>query len=139
MTTQESQLPSTFSRSFLSLGELSGAEFSSLLDLAETMRKERHQGKFLHQVPGSTLALLFEKPSTRTRVSFEVGMFELGGRAVVLDSKELQASRGETPEDTAKALSLFCSAIAARVFSHETLERFASVSSVPVINALSDL
>ena len=139
MTAQASQLPPSFSKNFLSLGELTSAEFRSLLDLAETLRGERHHGKFLHQVPGATLALLFEKPSTRTRVSFEVGMFELGGHAVVLDSKEMQVSRGESPEDTARALSLFCSAIAARVFSHETLVRYAGVASVPVINALSDL
>ncbi|MDA4111968.1 MAG: ornithine carbamoyltransferase [Thaumarchaeota archaeon] len=139
MTTQASQLPSSFSKDLLSLGEISSSEFRSLLDLAEVLRAEHQQRKFLHQVSGSTLAVLFEKPSTRTRVSFEVGMFELGGHAIILDSKELQASRGETPEDTARALSVFCSAIAARVFSHETLERYAAASSVPVINALSDL
>ena len=139
MTTQASELPFSFSKDLLSLGELSISEFRSLLDLAETLRAERHQRRLLHQVSGTTLALLFEKPSTRTRVSFEVGMFELGGHAVVLDSKQLQISRGESPEDTARALSVFCSAIAARVFSHQTLERYAAASSVPVINALSDL
>jgi len=103
------------------------------------LKIERQQRKFVHQVPGTSLALLFEKPSTRTRVSFEVGMFELGGHAVVLNSKEMQISRGETPEDTARVLSGFCQAIAARVYSHETLVRFSAASNIPVINTLSDL
>ncbi len=139
MTTQASELGSDFSKDLLTLDELSPSEFRSLLDLSEILKNERQQRKFLHQTPGSSLAILFEKPSTRTRVSFEVGMFELGGHAVVLNSKELQLSRGETPEDTAKVLSVFCQAIAARVYSHETLERFSKGSNVPVINALSNL
>lgn len=138
MTTQASDLRSGFSKDLLSLDELSSSEFRSILHLAEILKNERQQRKFVHQAPGTSLALLFEKPSTRTRVSFEVAMFELGGHAVVLNSKEMQLSRGETPEDTARILSTFCQAIAARVFSHETLERFSRGSSVPVINALSD-
>jgi len=138
MTSQASDLRSGFSKDLLSLGELSSSEFQSILHLAEILKSERQQKKFVHQVPGTSLALLFEKPSTRTRISFEVGMFELGGHAVVLNSKELQLSRGETPEDTARVFSLFCHAIAARVYSHETLVKFSSGSSVPVINALSD-
>jgi ornithine carbamoyltransferase len=139
MTTQASDLRSSFSKDLLSLDELSPSEFRSILHLAEILRAERQQRKFVHQAPGTSLALLFEKPSTRTRVSFEVAMFELGGHAVVLNSKEMQLSRGETPEDTARVLSLYCQAIAARVFSHELLEKLSKGSSVPVINALSDL
>jgi len=138
MTTQASDLRASFSKDLLSLDELSSSEFRSVLHLADILKTERQQRKFVHQVPGTSLALLFEKPSTRTRVSFEVGMFELGGHAVVLNSKEMQLSRGETPEDTARILSTFCQAIAARVYSHETLEKFSSGSSAPVINALSD-
>ncbi len=139
MTSQASDIRSSFSKDLLSLDELSSSEFRSILHLAEILKAERAQRKFVHQIPGTSLALLFEKPSTRTRVSFEVGMFELGGHAVVLNSKEMQISRGETPEDTARVLSGFCQAIAARVYSHETLERFSTASNIPVINALSDL
>jgi ornithine carbamoyltransferase len=139
MTTQASELRSGFSKDLLSLGELSPSEFQSVLQMAEILKNERQQRKFVHQAPGTSLALIFEKPSTRTRVSFEVAMYELGGHAVVLNSKEMQLSRGETPEDTGKVLSLFCHAIAARVYSHETLERLSSGSIVPVINALSNL
>jgi len=138
MTTQASDLRSGFSKDLLTLDELSPSEFRSILHLAEILKSERQQRKFVHQSPGTSLALLFEKPSTRTRVSFEVGMFELGGHAVVLNSKEMQLSRGETPEDTARVLSLYCHAIAARVYSHETLEKFSKGANVPVINALSD-
>jgi ornithine carbamoyltransferase len=139
LTTQASDFRAGFSKDLLSLDELSASEFRAVLDLAEILKTERQQRKFLHQIPGTSLALLFEKPSTRTRVSFEVGMFELGGHAVVLNSKEMQISRGETPEDTARVLSSFCQAIAARVNSHETLERFSNAADIPVINALSDL
>ena len=127
------------SHDILSLGELTPSEFRSLLDLSEVFRSERRAHRFTHQIPGTSLALLFEKPSTRTRVSFEVAMFELGGHAVVLSTKDMQASRGESPEDTARALSRFCHGIAARVNSHDTLVTFARNASIPVINALSDL
>ena len=124
---------------FLSMGELSPMEFKTLLDLADLFKKERESKKLTHQMPGTSLALLFEKPSTRTRVSFEVAMFELGGHAVVLNQRDMQISRGESIEDTARVLSRFCHGIAARVYSHETLVRFAKSASIPVINALSDL
>ncbi len=138
MTTQASDLRSGFSKDLLSLDELSPSEFRALLHLAEVLKTERQQRKFLHQAPGTSLALLFEKPSTRTRVSFEVAMFELGGHAVVLNSKEMQLSRGETPEDTSHVLSLYCQAIAARVYSHELLVKFSKGADIPIINALSD-
>jgi len=127
------------SHDLLSLGELSPSEFKSLLDLAEVFRTERRSHRFTHQIPGTSLAVLFEKPSTRTRVSFEVAMFELGGHAVILSPRDMQASRGESAEDTARALSRYCHGIAARVKSHETLLTFARSASIPVINALSDI
>lgn len=130
---------SGFSKDLLSLGELTSSEFKALLDLADTLKLEREQRRFNHQIPGTSLALIFERPSTRTRVSFEVGMFELGGHAIVLNTNEMQSSRGESQEDTARALSRFCQVIAARVGSHTTLEVFSRASTVPVINALSDL
>lgn len=128
-----------FCKDLLSLSEFSPSEFKAILNLADTFKSERESRRFNHQIPGTTLALLFEKPSTRTRVSFEVAMYELGGHAVVLNTKEMQSSRGESPEDTARALSVFCHAIAARVESHSTLEIYSKAASVPVINALSDL
>lgn len=138
MTTYSADAPTGFTKDLLSLGELTSSELKALLDLADTFKTEREQRRFNHQVPGASLALLFERPSTRTRVSFEVGMFELGGHAVVLNLNEMQTSRGESPEDTARALSGYCQAIAARVASHQTLEAYAKASKVPVINALSD-
>lgn len=136
--TTESQL-GNFPKDFLNMGELSPEDLKSLLDLSDIFRAERKSRKLAHQVPGSSLALIFEKPSTRTRVSFEVGMFELGGHAVVLNSRDMQLSRGESLGDTARALSEFCHAISARVMSHETLLGLAKYASIPVINALSDL
>lgn len=138
MTTYQSDTPTGFSKDLLSLGELTPSEFKAILDLADTFKVERDQRRFNHQVPGTSLALLLERPSTRTRVSFEVGMFELGGHAVVLNSSETQLARGESVEDTARVLSRYCQAIAARVASHQTLEDIAKASTVPVINALSD-
>ena len=138
MTTYSGETPSGFTKDLLSLGELTASEFKSILDLADTFKVEREQGRFNHQVPGTSLALIFERPSTRTRVSFEVGMFELGGHAVVLNTSDMQSSRGETTEDTGRVLSRYCQAIAARVASHHTLESLAKASTVPVINALSD-
>jgi ornithine carbamoyltransferase len=138
VTTYQPEAPTGFTKDLLSVGELTPSEFKALLDLADTFKTEREQRRFNHQVPGTSLALLFERPSTRTRVSFEVGMFELGGHAVVLNSNEMQSVRGETASDTARVLSRYCQAIAARVASHETLEKFAGASTVPVINALSD-
>ncbi len=126
-------------KDFLSLGELQPVEFQALLDLADKFKVERKSRNFDHQIPGTSIALLFEKPSTRTRVSFEVAVFELGGHAVVLNSRDMQLSRGETLEDTARTLSQYCHAICARVFSHNTLIAFSQAVDIPVINALSDL
>ncbi|MGI0078497.1 MAG: ornithine carbamoyltransferase [Nitrososphaerales archaeon] len=126
-------------KDLLSLGELEPLEFEVLLNLADAFKVDRETHKFARQIPGTSLALIFEKPSTRTRVSFEVGMFELGGHAIVLNSRDMQLSRGESLEDTAKALSEFCHAICARVVSHDTLVGLSRNASVPVINALSDL
>jgi ornithine carbamoyltransferase len=140
MTLEPEQLePMPLSKDFLSLAELKPSDLQSLLDMADIFKSERKRGEFAHRIPGATIALLFEKPSTRTRVSFEVGMFELGGHAVVLHSKDIQLSRGETIEDTARTLAQYCHAISARVNSHDTLVRFSKAANIPVINALSDL
>lgn len=126
-------------KDLLSLAEFTPAEFENVLDLATRFRAERRSRLSNLRIPGISLALLFEKPSTRTRVSFEVAMFELGGHAVVLNSRDMQLSRGESLEDTARTLSLYCNAICARVYSHGTLVAFSDAVDVPVINALSDL
>ncbi len=132
------QAEKPYSGDFLSLAELEESDLINLLDLADAFKAERKRENSLHQIPGKSLALIFEKPSTRTRVSFEVAMFELGGHAVVLSSRDMQLSRGETIEDTGQTLSQFCHAISARVFSHDTLVRLAEGADIPVINALSD-
>src|SRR5579872_3088914 len=139
MTSIIEQTEKGFTGDLLSLGELQETELSKLLDLADIFKAERKRKKFVHQIPGKSLALIFEKPSTRTRVSFEVAMYELGGHAVVLNSRDMQLSRGESLQDTGQTLSQFCHAISARVFSHETLTGLASGATIPVINALSDL
>jgi ornithine carbamoyltransferase len=139
MTSVIEQAERAYFSDLLSLAELKPADLIGLLDLADTFKVERKRKKFVHQTPGMSLALIFEKPSTRTRVSFEVAMYELGGHALVLSSRDMQLSRGESIEDTGQTLSQFCHAISARVFSHETLTRLSDGASIPVINALSDL
>lgn len=139
MTSIIQQTEKPYSGDLLSFAELQKDDLAQLLHLADAFKAERAKKKFVHQVPGKSLALIFEKPSTRTRVSFEVAMFELGGQAVVLNSKDMQLSRGESLEDTGRTLSQFCHAISARVFSHKTLLGLADGATIPVINALSDL
>jgi len=121
----------------LSVADLNAAQVKALLDLASRLkRKGLRPGR--PPLRGRTLALVFEKPSTRTRVSFEAAMAQLGGTSIFLDSQQLQLSRGETVADTARVLSGYVSAVAARVAKHSTLEELATHSAVPVINALSD-
>lgn len=118
----------------LTLMELNGKEIANMLNLASKLKK-RNQKMLKNKV----LAMIFQKPSTRTRVSFETAMFELGGYAINLTMNEIQSSRGETIEDTARTLSVYVDAIGARVYNHDYVERLAGVASVPVINMLSDL
>ena len=125
-------------RDLLTLADLSPREFARLVDDSLRLKRAHRRGAGRPLLRGRTLAMIFEKPSTRTRVSFEVGMGQLGGRAVVLPAGETQLSRGETPEDTARTLSRYADCIMARVYGHGTLERLAAGSSVPVINGLSD-
>lgn len=123
-------------RHFLSSDDISVAEQADLVRRAIRLKKARsHLG---HALKGRSVGLIFEKPSTRTRVSFEVAVAELGGHPVVLRSEELQLGRGETAEDTAKVLSRYLDAIVIRTFGQDRIEQLASESSVPVINALSD-
>ncbi len=122
-------------RHFLSLMDWTAQEVAGLLSLAEAIRSRpaAHRGA----LAGRTLAMIFQKPSTRTRASFEAGMAQLGGAALHLAAGDLQLGRGETVEDTARVLARYTDAIMARVFDHEVLVRL-TVGGVPVINGLSD-
>ncbi|MEC4847861.1 MAG: ornithine carbamoyltransferase [Nitrosarchaeum sp.] len=124
-------------KNLLTLAELSSKEFAALIDYSIILKKELKKGN-KPLLKNKTLAMIFQKPSTRTRVSFETGMFHLGGHAINLSSHDMQLSRGETIEDTAKTLSRYVDCIMARVYDHNLLEKLSDSSSVPVINGLSD-
>ena len=121
---------------YLSVDDLSSSELLDLLDLAAKVKSD--PGAFADGLRGRSVALIFEKPSTRTRVSFEVGVVQLGGHPVVLSSNDLQLGRGETIEDTGRVLSRYVDAIVLRTFEQERLEVLAGAATVPVVNALSD-
>lgn len=125
-------------KSLLTLAELDPDEMDSILSLSQKLKGARGRSKE-RPLQGKTVALLFEKPSTRTRVSFQVAVSELGGNSISLGSSEIQLGRGETIEDTARVLSRYVHAIMARVNGHSEVERLAASSTVPVINGLSDL
>lgn len=112
-------------------------EIAAILDLAAGVKSDPR--RFRSALSGKTLAMIFEKSSTRTRVSFETGMFQLGGLAMFLSTRDLQLGRGETIADTARVLSRYADGILARTYAHATVEELARYASVPVINGLSDL
>ena len=122
-------------RHFLSIPDLSKAELTALLDLADKMRKGEYKDRPL---AGKTLAMIFAKSSTRTRVSFEVGMYQLGGHALFLSSRDIQLGRGEPIRDTARVLSRYVDGIMIRTFDQKEVEELAQYGSVPVINGLTD-
>jgi ornithine carbamoyltransferase len=124
-------------RDYINENDWKPAEISAVLDLAGRIKKE--PARFREALHGKTLAMIFEKSSTRTRVSFEAGMFQLGGLARFLSARDLQLGRGETVADTAAVLSRYTDAIMARTNAHATVEDLARHASVPVINGLSDL
>jgi ornithine carbamoyltransferase len=121
----------------VSLRDYSREDILEILDLARRMKAD--PAAFRAALRGRTLAMIFQKASTRTRVSFEVGMLQLGGHAVNLAGSDIQLRRGETVADTARVLSRYVDGIMARVFAHEDLEEMARYSTVPIINGLSDL
>jgi len=124
-------------RDLLTILDLSANELDGLLKRALALKSGADANKC--PLIGKSIGLFFEKPSTRTRVSFEVGIYQLGGQAIYLNPKEIQLGRGETIADTAKVLSRYLAGIVLRTFSHSSVEEFASHASVPVINGLSDL
>src|SRR5919197_4208498 len=123
----------------LSLQDLSSKEILSIIKLASNLKKEMKSGRSRQLLKGKMLGMLFQKPSTRTRVSFETGMFQLGGNTVYLSVNDIQLSRGESIEDTARTLSLYLDCIIARVYDHADVQKLANAASVPVINGLSDI
>lgn len=125
-------------KDLLTLAELSSKEFMNLIDFSIKLKKDLKNGRNEPLLKNKTLSMIFQKPSTRTRVSFETGMFHLGGHAIHLSSNDMQLSRGESIEDTAKTLSRYTDCIMARVYDHNQLEKLSKYASIPVINGLSD-
>lgn len=123
-------------RDFLAIDDLSSAELADLIALARSMKIGRYRERPLE---GKTLAMIFAKSSTRTRVSFEVGAYQLGGHALFLSSRDIQLGRGELIKDTARVLSRYVDGIMIRTFDHADVEELAGNASVPVINGLTDL
>jgi ornithine carbamoyltransferase len=123
----------------LSIQDLSSKEILSIIKLASNLKKELKRRKSQQQLlKGKVLGMIFQKPSTRTRVSFETGMFQLGGNTIYLGYNDIQLSRGESIEDTARTLSVYLNCIVARVYDHTDIQKLASFASIPVINGLSD-
>ena len=124
-------------KDFVSIHDRTPAEIGELLDLADAVKTDR--ARYRTTLSGKTLAMIFEKSSTRTRVSFEAGMYQLGGLGMFLSSRDLQIGRGEPIADTARVLSRYVDGIMARTFAHETVTELARHATVPVINGLTDL
>jgi ornithine carbamoyltransferase len=125
-------------KDFLSILDVSAAEIRRLIDDAVRLKKEHRAGKRNRSLEGRTLGMLFTKPSTRTRLSFQVGMTQLGGSSVPLNPGEIQLNRSETLEDTARVVSRFLDGIVIRTFAHAELEAWSAAATIPVINGLSD-
>ncbi len=122
----------------LKLSDWSEKEIIETLNLADQLKFEKKNGIEHHHLKGKTLGMVFQKSSTRTRVSFEVGMYDLGGSALFLSSRDLQIGRGEPVEDTARVLSRYLDGIMIRTFAQEEVETLAKVGSIPIINGLTD-
>lgn len=124
---------------FISLHDVTHEEFSQLLSLAAKLKREQKQGIEHHILKGKTLGMIFSKSSTRTRVSFEVGMYQLGGHALFLSANDIQLGRGETIYDTANVMSRFVDGIMIRTFDHQDVLDLAKYGTIPIINGLTDL
>jgi ornithine carbamoyltransferase len=125
-------------RSFTRVADWSRDELLEVLDLADDLKRRRQAREEHHLLPGRTLGMIFQKPSTRTRVSFEVGIYELGGTGLYLSAGDLQLGRGETIKDTAHVFSRYLDAIMIRTFAQADVEELAEQGSIPVINGLTD-
>ncbi|WP_219834379.1 ornithine carbamoyltransferase [Paenibacillus sp. R14(2021)] len=126
-------------RDFIALVDYTPEEVRYLIDLAIELKRKQQAGETYHPLKGKTLGMIFEKSSTRTRVSFEVGMYQLGGHALFLSRNDLQIGRGETVSDTAQTLSRYLDGMMIRTFAHRTVIELARAATVPVINGLTDL
>jgi ornithine carbamoyltransferase len=125
-------------KNFLSLLDVNSEEIISILELAEEFKKVKSKSRWHDQaLKGKVLGMIFQKPSTRTRVSFEAGMYQMGGNVVYMDSNNMQLARGESVEDTARTLSLYIDCLMARVYNHDDLKKL-TAASIPIINGLSD-
>jgi ornithine carbamoyltransferase len=124
---------------FISLQDCTYEEITDLLDLADSLKKQNKAGISHHLLEGKTLGMIFAKSSTRTRVSFEVGMYQLGGHALFLSSNDIQIGRGETIADTARVMSRYLDGIMIRTFDHQDVTDLARYGTIPIINGLTDL
>ena len=125
-------------KDLLKLLDLTREDITKILNVADQMKYNQKHGLIHNYLQGKTLAMIFEKNSTRTRVSFEVGMYQLGGHAIFLSGKESQIGRGEPIEDTARVLARYCDGIMIRTYRQEEVEELAKYASIPVINGLTD-
>lgn len=125
-------------RHFLTLKDLSADELEALINRASELKKMQHKGEIYQPLKNKVLAMIFEKSSTRTRVSFESAMIQFGGGSIFLSPDDTQLGRGEPVEDSARVISSMVDAVMIRTFEHAKIETFAKYSSVPVINALTD-
>ena len=126
-------------KDFLALSQFSKAELDAIFALTKELKKKQKSGIEHHLLKGKTLAMIFEKSSTRTRISFEVGMYQLGGHALFLNGKDSQMGRGEPIKDSARVMARYCDGVMIRTFAQETVEEFAKYASIPIINGLTDL
>ncbi len=126
-------------KDLLAISDLTPQDIGKILKRSAALKKLLKQGKTRNSLKGKSLGMIFEKSSTRTRVSFEVGMYQLGGQALFLSPNDIQMGRGETIADTARTLSRYVDGIMVRTFAQETVEELARLASVPVINGLTDL
>ncbi len=125
-------------KDFLSLHDITTEQVYEILDLADELKAKQKRGEEHPILKGKTLGMIFQKSSTRTRVSFEVGMYQLGGMALFLSSRDLQIGRGEPIRDTARVLSRYLDGIMIRTYSHDSVKELAEYADIPVINALTD-
>lgn len=126
-------------KDFLALSQFTKAELDAIFALTKELKQKQKSGVEHHVLKGKSLAMIFEKSSTRTRISFEVGMYQLGGHPLFISSKDSQMGRGEPIKDSARVMARYCDGVMIRTFAQATVEEFAKYASVPVINGLTDL
>jgi ornithine carbamoyltransferase len=126
-------------KDFLALSQFSKAELDAIFALTKELKQKQKSGVEHHLLKGKTLAMIFEKSSTRTRISFEVGMYQLGGHPLFINGKDSQMGRGEPIKDSARVIARYCDGVMIRTFAQETVEEFAKYAKIPIINGLTDL